>query len=100
MGNRKLTIVKSKWLRGTGKGLLLDKNGNMCCLGFLAKSCGYLNSQLIDNGSPEDLIIFKSSIKDLVKYNEERDYHRDNSLCGELIVTNDNSKINDTERQK
>lgn len=33
----KLVIDRSKW----GCGALLNKDGTMCCLGFLSKACGY-----------------------------------------------------------
>ena len=40
----KLVIDRSRWLRGLGGALegsaLLDDVGGMCCLGFLAESCG------------------------------------------------------------
>lgn len=30
----KLVIDRTKWLRGTGNGWLLNNEGRMCCLGF------------------------------------------------------------------
>ncbi len=43
----------SKWSRGkTSSCQLLDEQGKMCCLGFLAKDCGARDSQILNWGMP------------------------------------------------
>lgn len=39
----KLTIVRSRWARGgiNGPSRMLNDHGNLCCLGFLGRACGY-----------------------------------------------------------
>ena len=61
----KLTITRSNWVNGSncgvtingGKGCvsLLNKHGNMCCLGFLAKTCGLKPNDILDFADPLDL---------------------------------------------
>ena len=51
----KFKIIESKWLRGgrdgegkTSPSQLLDKDGHMCCMGFLAEACGVPRDALDD----------------------------------------------------
>lgn len=44
----KLVIDRAKW----GRKVLLDNNGNMCCLGHLSAACGVLPERLLGNAYP------------------------------------------------
>jgi hypothetical protein len=50
----KLIIDRKKWLRGTGDGSLRNRKGEMCCLGFLANTCG-INQGITGIGMPSDI---------------------------------------------
>lgn len=52
----KLIIDRSKWLRGTGDGTLLDHEGKMCCLGFFARACGYNDDQIVAHADPTQMM--------------------------------------------
>lgn len=43
-----LLIDRSKW----GRHAMLNIRYNMCCLGFLAKACGYKDGQLVGRSAP------------------------------------------------
>lgn len=50
----KFTVDRSKWWRGHSAvtSSLLRSDGNMCCLGFMAKACGATDSQILHKGDP------------------------------------------------
>ena len=54
-----LLITRDKWVRGQsgifGKSRLLNNKGNMCCLGFLGKTCGVPVNEMLDKVYPIDL---------------------------------------------
>jgi len=60
---KKFTVKRSQWLRG-GKSpdkrfwndpMLLNRDGNRCCLGFAGEQlCGLSNEQLLDISGPRD----------------------------------------------
>ncbi len=56
---KSFTIKRSKWARGRkremGGSQLLNKRGNMCCLGFYLKSCGLPEAVLDNAGVPEEV---------------------------------------------
>ncbi len=54
---KQLTIDESKWVRGNvgGESALLNEAGNMCCLGFLSKSCGVPTEALAGTAMPDNL---------------------------------------------
>ena len=48
-------VKRSNWLRGEGdmdSYLLRAKDGKMCCLGFLGRSCGWSDDALKDRRTP------------------------------------------------
>ena len=54
----KLVIDESKWLRGEGhehSRLLREKDGKMCCLGFLALACGFSEKEIKGRGGPDNI---------------------------------------------
>lgn len=55
---KSFTIDRSKWVRGGkgGEACMLNKQGNMCCLGFYAKACGLTDDQLVSKNLPDDVV--------------------------------------------
>jgi hypothetical protein len=51
-----LIIDRSKWLRGTGAGALLNGGGKMCCLGFECKRLGLEDDVILDIDMPDELM--------------------------------------------
>lgn len=57
----KLIIDRSKWNTGyrlENESFLLSSNGNMCCLGFLARQCGASDSQMRLEAYPNHVRLF------------------------------------------
>lgn len=52
-----LTINRNRWFRGRGSdgSQLLTDEGQMCCLGFLARACGIPANEILDRATPEEL---------------------------------------------
>lgn len=53
----KLTIDRARWACGgkNGEPMLLNRDGNMCCLGFLGAVCGIPLEEMDGRGSPADV---------------------------------------------
>lgn len=92
----KLTIDRKEWSRGDNDSALLKvSDGKRCCLGFLAKECGYSDSDMLGTCTPASLVYGRG--KDnlfpggLVK--ELRDSHVTNAL----MRINDRSDLKDEE---
>ncbi len=96
---RTITVKRSKWARGGKRGLarLRNDDGNMCCLGFAAEQCGYTKSQIQDQFTPEDLK-HTSGVRRLIGLTKLDG--SDTVTCHELAATNDDSDLNDTDREK
>ena len=63
----KFTVKRSNWFRGEGseRSRLLRGDGKMCCLGFLALSCGFTEEEILQKPTPMQiqLISARSSIE-------------------------------------
>ena len=99
----KFTVHRNNWLRGYGvNSSLLDRNGDRCCLGFLAQACGYQDSELRDKACLEDL----SSLDRFVKLppglitEESSDYFRDSDIAKKLMEINDTGMLPETVREQ
>lgn len=55
---KKLIIDRNTWARGgqNGSAALLNKEGNMCCLGFACERQGIPKAELKEYGEPGDLL--------------------------------------------
>ncbi len=52
----RVEISRAKWLRGDeDASMLLDREGNMCCLGFAARTCGFSRTAIYDQATPDAL---------------------------------------------
>lgn len=115
----KLTIVRSKWLRGKPtNSMLLNCNGDMCCLGFLSIAQGFTEQEIKGVQTPADLIDrgtksiddFSEDTKFLVRKSfisdEESEepitseYFINSDVCCALMQTNDSPSITDKEREE
>lgn len=82
----KLTIDRTKWLRGEpiSSKLLSSRTGEMCCLGFFSKACGYSDDEIMDEGDP-GTILNRTKYPDWIY-----DYtNRISDSTNDLISTND-----------
>lgn len=86
--NRTLVIDRKIWLRGhaDGKGkvtkpVMLNKDGNQCCLGFDAIACGVSKKSILNIGTPQRIKyeISHTSLKNIqhliLKLNNENYRH-------------------------
>ena len=103
-------VERSKWARGnwfaeTGRDAeLLDKNGSMCCLGFLGRACNIPKERLQGQGAPD--IIDEDHIDKWPPYLlRERKCpafptHQENSgVTNHIIKINDDNGISDKVRE-
>lgn len=97
----KLIIKRSKWLRGETEEdsqLLSPNTGKMCCLGFLARQCGYTAKDIKGILTPEDVANTSKFIPRLIKVNEG--VFNNTKLCNTFMDINDASEITDYQREK
>jgi hypothetical protein len=114
MATKKKSFVvdRSRWRSGrygkyaTGKlgvnGLastfLLDENGSMCCLGFVAQQCGVPKKALLEANAPRvlDWVHKATTTPALI----QSDGFTETSLTKTAIGINDNTKIDRKTREK
>ena len=106
---KSFVINRKKWYRGHGGGYgqmkenyssLLREDGQMCCLGFFAKSiCKLNNKKILNMGAPSDLAekftIFPEWFFDMgsnLGFDKSLDLHT-------LLRINDNSVVGDEVRE-
>lgn len=84
----KFIVNRNRWYRGKKDSCLLNTDGKMCCLGFLAKQCGYSDEDIFKHWYPE-------SVKDNSKF--------PNSVLGkdvvEIVKINDDPNISEDVRE-
>ena len=96
---KKFTIFRKNWARGDRDkpNLLLDKEGNMCCLGFAAESAGCSRKDLLNTAGPTGLL-HRENIK-ITGLTYRGSNRSATQICISLICTNDNSFLSDEERE-
>ena len=96
-------IKRSKWLRGQrAKSVLLDVNGNQCCLGALASACGIASENIFDIQEPENIsLLFEDLPKDysFLVYNAIENLIFNTDTAYNLMQINDDSRTSDTEKE-
>lgn len=112
-----LVIKRSKWARKTkgvqkGPSLLENNEGNMCCLGFLAKACGIPTrapgEEFVGLASPGSLANYKEIREEAHKWppkliewerwsTEERGHS--SVLTDDIITVNDNDNTTDYHKE-
>lgn len=81
-------VVKSKWFRGKKEGsMLLTRDNKMCCIGFLARRLG---------ARPKD--IRGVATLEGTSHTKCLDFDAGTLSLGNAYETNDDEKIDDTER--
>lgn len=107
----KFRVNRKKWARGGKNGIehgnyLLNNRGTMCCLGFLAKACGYESKTIKGKSMPEQVVYsVKSDLfpTGLVKDVKPLDLYdmpkRDTRQCGRIASCNDKEAITDEVRE-
>lgn len=103
---KQLIIDRSKWRTGGrkydashGKTLLLNEEGNMCCLGFYCLQLGKLDeNEIIDIGLPEDLVRGDLNA-DMLHLVHENDL-RNTIFTTKAIEINDAKLLTNEQREK
>ncbi len=105
----KLKIDRSKWARGGIKGdaKLLNSQGNMCCLGFACLAAGVPEDDIKWQDVPGDLASEYKSDDDIpdglhsfLFQDDETGSWKNNCLVDDAVGVNDDTKINDEEREE
>lgn len=104
---KKLVIDRSKWARGgvNGDAMLLNSQGNMCCLGFACLAVGLSTHDISGHGVPEDLA-YSLTVDDdpgvgrIFLSEDHEDKWRDNVHVDKAVGINDNVEITDADREE
>lgn len=100
------TIKRSEWLRGNpNTASLLDRYNNKCCLGFFSLACGLTKNQIDRLTHPSQVIEENLELKpevypDWVLAKTFHNSIRNSSDINSLIKINDDTEINDSEREE
>ena len=102
----KFIVDRQTWFRGEGglKSRLLNKDGQRCCIGFVASQCGVPDEQLLDTSSVHsmhDRAEFRLSLKSrqaLPKWMHSSGLHSSGALYA-AYSTNDWIAIPDADRE-
>jgi hypothetical protein len=93
-------VERSKWLRGSPNGCLLNNEGKMCCLGFYARACGFEPEDIRNVNSPFTLVYQDQFNWDTKLLVSDPHFGRTSSeSCKDAITTNDSEEIADPERE-
>lgn len=101
----KLVIDRDTWLRGKGGAVLLDSDGCMCCLGFLAMALGASEEHILDLAGPSDTpdIKWPPALVPLRVPSNPDDYfrvrYRDSDFACELMNLNDSEETSEAKRE-
>lgn len=96
------TVDRSKWLRGYGgQCSSLNATGRryngMCCLGFLAISCGFSEEEIENAVSPEDVSSDKGGLWPPGILSQAGN---NTDICLELMRFNDTGSLDDSYREE
>jgi len=97
---KKLVIDRKRWNRGRGGSSLLNNQGKMCCLGFLAKSFGHSEEDILNVTIPSGIenanlnkwhgLLQKSSVES---------QNCVTNTCNHLMEINDNFRMTSSYRE-
>lgn len=90
----KLTIDRTKWLRGAGcepSRLLRKEDGKMCCLGFYAKACGLTDDDIVGQPNPSGV---NRALPDEMLWLFGQQNNSDE--CLRLMEENDSSEVSES----
>ena len=92
-------VERSRWLRGSPAGTLLDEEGKMCCLGFYARACGFSEEDIKGIPSPFSLVYTKKIPWETKLLKDAATNLCSSEACRDAIRTNDNECLRDPERE-
>ena len=97
---KELVVYRDLWVRGSKKGTSLLNEHGMCCLGFACLTTGVPPADLHLCGEPMDIEFDAMGVEvpALVHFDEGERQHT--PLTGYAIEINDNSDIDDHERER
>ena len=108
----KLTIDRTKWLRGESgmdSYLLHPQRGLMCCLGFYCVAKGIPESEFLQVGSPASVCrisegVFFNNLEDLVDFEthdgDDHQKYENNRICNKLMLANDHDWVMDSKERE
>lgn len=106
-----LKIIRKRWVRGgfNGRSYMRNDHGNMCCLGFLGRACGYSDDDLHGFSDPWDVMISAGrnlfpkgtfySISGFTGETSESEKLRQTELITRIISVNDSRKFEEKDRE-
>lgn len=97
---KKVVIDRSKWLNAytrytLGPSVLLNQNGNMCCLGFVCAAEGISTEDMLHRITPR----FIGQPKSLVNTTKGGLYISNTELCNQAMEYNDESSLSKSGRE-
>lgn len=92
----KVKVYRDSWSRGTYS-KLLDEKGKMCCLGFVCKTLGVTDEEMLDVIAP-DCIADTGKVGPLIE-GEHEDEIVNTEWVTDAVDINDADDIDDTERE-
>jgi hypothetical protein len=93
-------VERSKWLRGSPPGVLMDDDEKMCCLGFYAKACGFKDEDIRNVPAPYSLVYQdKYEWKTKLLVSDPISGRGSSEFCKDAINTNDVEGLSDSERE-
>lgn len=100
-----LTINRKRWARGgkNGEAALLNRESNMCCLGFACRAIGFSKNDIKDEFSPKGLANISLSacerLDKLVVSGPDGNVWRNSEDTAKAIIINDSGDISDKMRE-
>lgn len=94
-------IDRTRWVRG-GRGgdtRMLNFQGNMCCLGQVARQCGFSADQLYDRSTPVDVVVDADTKPSGFLTRATRYGPKGTRLARAAIIINDAWGLSDCERE-
>jgi len=94
--NNEVIVKRSEWLRGDphDSSLFSSHHEQRCCLGFWCNACGIKDEKIKDIPDPAKAGNGVFDIGGLTKYGSNT------PVCEAMMMINDNSEINDTDRER
>ena len=97
----RLTIQRSRWLRGHPYSYLLNDEGDMCCLGFLCKDKGIRDKDILNMPGPWMLLALRPQLSDILSGLAFRDddVRMNTTFSEDAIEINDDIDLSEENRE-
>lgn len=97
----KFTVKRSKWKNARSfteeETRLLNREGHMCCLGFVAKQCGAKNKDIQYESTPASIEKIPERLQGIFVY---EGYRSNTPLSVEAMAINDDATITNSVRER